>query len=214
MRTGIVAEKVGMSQVFTEAGVQVPVTILKVKDTVVVDQRTNEKHGYTAVQLGVEPVTANKLNKPQQMAFAKMGQETRRTLKEFRVSAENLLPVGTAITAEHFEAGQFVDVTGTTIGKGFAGAMKRHHFGGLRASHGVSVSHRSHGSTGNRQDPGKVFKNKKMAGHMGCTRVTKLNLKVHHIDAERGLIYIHGSVPGHKNGVVFVRDAVKKTNKK
>lgn len=214
MRTGIVAEKVGMSQVFTETGVQVPVTILKVKDTVVVDQRTEDKHGYTAVQLGLDPVSANKLNKPQQMAFAKLGQEARRMLKEFRVSKENLLDVGTVIKADHFESGQFVDVTGTTIGKGFAGAMKRHHFGGLRASHGVSVSHRSHGSTGNRQDPGKVFKNKKMAGHMGCVRVTKLNLKVHHIDVERGLIYIHGSVPGHKNGIVYVRDAVKKTSKK
>ena len=136
-----------------------------------------------------------------------------RTNRNCALSKENLLAVGTQIKADHFEAGQFVDVTGTSIGKGFAGAMKRHNFGGLRASHGVSVVHRSHGSTGNRQDPGKVFKNKKMAGHMGCERVTKLNLKVHLIDAERGLIYIHGSVPGHKNGVVYVRDAIKKTSK-
>lgn len=210
MRTGLVAEKVGMTQVFTEDGVQVPVTVLKVKDTKVVDHKTVEKNGYAAIQLGIEPVSANKLNKPQRVAYEKLEQDPRRMLKEFRVSEENMIPVGTQISSDHFKAGQFVDVTGTSVGKGFAGVMKRHNFGGLRASHGVSVSHRSHGSTGQRQDPGKVFKNKKMAGHMGAIRVTKMNLKVQSIDAERGLIYIHGSVPGHKNGIVYIRDAIKK----
>lgn len=214
MRTGLIAEKVGMTQVFNEAGVQFPVTVLQIKDTMVIDQRVDEKHGYTAVQIGSEIVAAKKHNKPQQAAFAKMGQEPRKILKEFRVSQDNLLPVGTVLTVDHFQKDQYVDVTGTSIGKGFAGSMKRHNFGGLRASHGVSVSHRSHGSTGNRQDPGKVFKNKKMAGHMGDVRVTKLNLRVHHIDSERGLIYVHGSIPGHNNGIVYVRDAVKKTAKK
>lgn len=214
MRTGLVAKKIGMTQIFDESGLQIPVTVLQIKDTVVLGQRLPEKHGYHAIQLGVEKVQAGKLNKPQQKAFAKEKQEPCRIVKEFRVTAENMLDVGTELKADHFEKGQFVDVTGTSIGKGFAGGMKRHNFGGLRASHGVSVSHRSHGSTGNRQDPGKVFKNKKMAGHMGDRRVTKMNLRVHNIDVERGLVFIHGSVPGSKNGVVYVRDAIKKTSKK
>ncbi|MDP2193383.1 MAG: 50S ribosomal protein L3 [Alphaproteobacteria bacterium] len=211
MRTGLVAEKMGMTQIFLESGVQLPVTVLKIKDTVVLDQRTEEKHGYTALQLGLDPVKASKVNNPQRAAFAKMGVEPCKIVKEFRVDADNMLPVGTTLKADHFVADQFVDITGTSQGKGFAGVMKRHNFGGLRASHGVSISHRSHGSTGQCQDPGKVFKNKKMAGQMGSKRVTKLNLKVHAVDAERGLIYIHGCVPGHKNGIVYIRDAIKKT---
>lgn len=210
MRTGLVAEKIGMTQVFTEDGVQVPVTVLKIKETRVVAHKTVEKHGYAAIQLGMESVSVNKLNKPQKVAFEKMEQDPCRMLKEFRVSEENMLPIGTKLGSDHFASGQYVDVTGTSVGKGFAGVMKRHNFGGLRASHGVSVSHRSHGSTGQRQDPGKVFKNIKMAGHMGAVRVTKMNLKVQSIDIERGLVFIHGSVPGHKNGIVYIRDAIKK----
>lgn len=211
MRTGLIAEKIGMTQVFQENGVQVPVTVLKVSPCTVVEQKTAEVHGYDAVQLGAVEVAPSKLAKPQREAFAKKNIAPCKLLKEFRVSKDAILEVGTVLTAEHFESGQFVDVTGISIGKGFAGAMKRHNFGGLRASHGVSVSHRSHGSTGNRQDPGKVFKNKKMAGHMGNVRVTKLNLVVHAVDAERGLLYIKGSVPGSKSGIVYVRDAIKKT---
>ncbi len=211
MRTGLIAEKIGMTQVFEENGSQVPVTVLKVTPCTVVEQKTNDVHGYTAVQLGTAEVAPTKLAKPQREAFAKKNMTPCKILKEFRVSEEAMLDVGTVLTAGHFESGQFVDVTGTSIGKGFAGAMKRHNFGGLRASHGVSVSHRSHGSTGNRQDPGKVFKNKKMAGHMGHVKVTKQNLVIQAVDAERGLLYIKGSVPGPKSGIVFVRDAIKKT---
>jgi large subunit ribosomal protein L3 len=212
MRAGLIAEKVGMMQLFADNGNQVPVTVLKVEPTTVVDVRTEEKHGYTAVQLGVKPVSANRLAKPQRDAFAKREMEPLAKLKEFRVSVENVLEVGAKLDASHFTVGQYVDITGTSIGKGFAGGMKRHNFGGLRASHGVSVSHRSHGSTGNRQDPGRVFKNKKMAGHMGDVRVTKMNLFVQAVDAERGLIFIRGSVPGSKNGTLYVRDAIKKSN--
>jgi large subunit ribosomal protein L3 len=211
MRTGLIAEKIGMTQVFEDNGTQVPVTVLKVTPCTVVEQKTNDVHGYNAVQLGTREVSPSKLAKPQRESFAKKNIAPCKLLKEFRVDAEAMLDVGTVLTAEHFEGGQFVDVTGTSVGKGFAGPMKRHNFGGLRASHGVSVSHRSHGSTGNRQDPGKVFKNKKMAGHMGHVRVTKLNLVVHSVDAERGLLYIKGSVPGPKSGIVYVRDAIKKT---
>ncbi len=214
MRTGLVAEKMGMTQIFLESGVQLPVTVLKIKDTVVLDQRTQEKDGYLALQLGVEIVNAKKVNKPQKMAYAKLEKEPRKIIKEFRVDAANMLDVGTELKADHFAVDQFVDISGITQGKGFAGVMKRHNFGGLRASHGVSVSHRSHGSIGQCQDPGKVFKNKKMAGQMGSKRITKMNLKVQAIDAERGLIFIHGSVPGHKNGVVYIRDAIKKTVRK
>jgi large subunit ribosomal protein L3 len=213
MRTGLIAEKIGMTQVFQENGVQVPVTVLKVSPCTVVEQKTEEVHGYNAVQLGTIEVAPTKLAKPQRESFAKKNIAPCKILKEFRVCKESLIEVGTVLTAAHFEGGQFVDVCGISVGKGFAGAMKRHNFGGLRASHGVSVSHRSHGSTGNRQDPGKVFKNKKMAGHMGHVRVTKLNLVLHSIDAERGLLYIKGSVPGPKSGIVYVRDAIKKTSR-
>lgn len=211
MRSGLIAEKIGMTQIFEDNGIQVPVTVLKVSPCTVVERKMQDVHGYDAVQLGTREVSPNKLAKPQREYFSKKNIAPCKILKEFRVSSENLLEVGTLINESHFDAGQFVDVTGTSIGKGFAGAMKRHNFGGLRASHGVSVSHRSHGSTGNRQDPGKVFKNKKMAGHMGHVRVTKLNLQVHSVDVEFGLIYIKGSVPGPKSGIVYVRDAIKKT---
>jgi large subunit ribosomal protein L3 len=212
MRTGLIAEKIGMTQIFESNGVQVPVTVLKVAPCTVVERKLQDVHGYDAVQLGTREVSPNKLAKPQREYFAKKNIVPCKLLKEFRVTSDQLLDIGVQLTAEHFEAGQFIDVTGTSIGKGFAGGMKRHNFGGLRASHGVSVSHRSHGSTGNRQDPGRVFKNKKMAGHMGHVRVTKLNLKVHSIDVERGLILVKGSVPGPKSGIVYVRDAIKKAS--
>jgi large subunit ribosomal protein L3 len=211
MRAGLIAEKIGMTQIFTENGNQIPVTVLQVENCTVVSAKTSEKDGYTAVQLGSGAISISKVSKPLRGFYAKKSLEPVRYLKEFRVDESNLLDEGSVLNVEHFQIGQFVDVTGTTIGKGFAGSMKRHNFGGLRASHGVSVSHRSHGSTGNRQDPGKVFKNKKMAGHMGATRVTKLNLKIETIDATRGLIYISGSVPGSKGGIVYIRDAIKKS---
>ncbi|MBZ8134609.1 50S ribosomal protein L3 [Afifella sp. IM 167] len=211
MRSGVIAKKLGMTRVYTEAGEQVPVTVLRLDNCQVVAQRTAEKDGYTAVQLGVGLAKAKNTPKAMRGHFAKAEVEPKRKVAEFRVSPENLIEVGAEITAEHFLPGQYVDVTGTSIGKGFAGAMKRHGFGGLRATHGVSVSHRSHGSTGNRQDPGKVFKNKKMAGHMGDTRVTTQNLQVVRTDAERGLILIRGAVPGAKGGLLLVRDAIKKS---
>lgn len=211
MRTGLIAEKIGMTQIFTEDGTQVPVTVLKVDNCAVVAIRTEEKNGYKAVQLGAKTAKTQSLTKPMRGYFAKAEVEPKKHLCEFRVDDVSALTVGQPITSEMFTVGQFVDVTGTSIGKGFAGAMKRHNFGGLRASHGVSISHRSHGSTGNRQDPGKVFKNKKMAGHMGARRVTKLNLKVHEIDVPRGLIYIKGSVPGARGSIVYVRDAIKRS---
>jgi large subunit ribosomal protein L3 len=210
MRTGLIAKKLGMMQVFNEDGTQVPVTVLKVEPCTVIEQKTEEKHGYTAVMLGVGEIAPRKLSKPQREMFVKKQMEPKRLLKEFRVDSTNMIDVGAVVDASHFAVGQFVDVTGVSIGKGFAGSMKRHNFGGLRASHGVSISHRSHGSTGNRQDPGKVFKNKKMAGHMGARRVTKLNLFVQSVDAERGIVFIKGSIPGAKGSVVFVRDAIKK----
>jgi large subunit ribosomal protein L3 len=209
MRTGLIAEKIGMTQIFSEDGAQVPVTVLKVDNCSVVAVRTLEKNGYKAFQLGAKVAKTQSLTKPMRAYFAKAEVEPKVHLHEFRVDDENVMTVGQAVGADMFVPGQLIDVTGTTIGKGFAGAMKRHNFGGLRASHGVSISHRSHGSTGNRQDPGKVFKNKKMAGHMGARRVTKLNLKVHGVDAERGLIYVKGSVPGARGSVVYVRDAIK-----
>lgn len=212
MRTGIIAEKIGMTQIFTENGSQIPVTVLKVEPCTVIAQKTKESDGYDAVQIGTKTVAASKVSKPLRGYFAKKQQEPCKRLKEFRVSEAGLLAEGHKLDVNHFTTGQFVDVTATSIGKGFAGGMKRHNFGGLRATHGVSVSHRSHGSTGNRQDPGKVFKNKKMAGHMGARRVTKLNLSIQSIDSERGLLYIKGSVPGAKNSVVYVRDAIKKTH--
>ncbi len=210
MRTGLIAQKVGMTRLFTEAGEHVPVTVLKVEGCQVVAQRTEEKDGYTALQLGVGRPKIKNVTKPQRGHFAKAKVEPKRKLAEFRVSVDALIEVGAELTVEHFLAGQFVDVCGTTIGKGFAGVIKRHHFGGLRASHGVSVSHRSHGSTGNRQDPGKVFKNKKMAGHMGDRRRTTLNVRVVATDAARGLLLIAGAVPGAPGGYVLVRDAVKR----
>jgi len=210
MRSGIIAQKVGMTRFFTEAGEDVPVTVLKVDNVQVVAVRTPEKDGYAAVQLGIGNAKVKNVTKPMRGHYAKAKVEPKRKLVEFRVSPDALIDVGAELSAEHFVAGQFVDVTGTSIGKGFAGAMKRWNFRGLEASHGVSVSHRSHGSTGNRQDPGRTFKNKKMAGHLGSERVTTLNLKVVATDADRNLIMVRGAIPGHDGGYVLVRDAVKR----
>ncbi len=209
MRSGLIAQKLGMTRVYTDAGEQIPVTVLKVDNLQVVAQRTDEKNGYTAVQLGAGTAKVKNTSKALRGHFAVAKVEPKRTVAEFRVTADNLIEVGAELTADHFVEGQMVDITGTSIGKGFAGAMKRHNFGGLRATHGVSVSHRSHGSTGNRQDPGRVFKNKKMAGHMGQTRVTTQNLTVVRTDVDRGLIMIKGAVPGSKGSWCLVRDAVK-----
>ena len=210
MRSGVIAQKVGMTRVYTDEGINVPVTVLRMEHVQVVAQRTEDKHGYTALQLGAGKAKVKNVSKPMRGHFAVAKVEPKRKLAEFRVTEDNLVPVGAEIIAAHYMPGQFVDVTGTTIGKGFAGAMKRHNFGGLRASHGVSVSHRSHGSTGQCQDPGKVFKGKKMAGHMGNTRVTTQNLQVVSVDVDRGLVLIKGAVPGPKGGWVTIRDAVKK----
>ncbi|MEG6509815.1 50S ribosomal protein L3 [Methyloligella sp. 2.7D] len=211
MRSGVIAQKVGMTRIFTEAGEHIPVTVLKLDNCQVVGQRTSEKNGYTALQLGAGLAKAKRLSKAQRGQFAAVEVEPKRRMAEFRVSPENLIDVGAEFTADHFVEGQFVDVSGTSIGKGFAGGMKRHGFGGLRASHGVSISHRSHGSTGNSQDPGKVFKGKKMAGHMGDVKVTTQNLKVVRTDVERGLIMVSGAVPGAKGGWVLLSDAVKRS---
>lgn len=210
MRTGLIAEKLGMSRLLTDKGEHIPITLLKVNNCQVVDTKTAEKNGYTAVQLGVGVAKIKRVSKAMRGHFAKAKVEPKKKLVEFRVSEDALLNVGDQLSVEHFLNGQYVDVTGTSIGKGFAGAMKRHNFGGLRASHGVSVSHRSHGSTGQRQDPGKVFKGKKMAGHMGDEQVTVQNLEVVLTDLERGLIGIRGAVPGNAGGYVLIRDAVKK----
>ena len=210
MRSGLIAQKVGMTRVFTDDGTHVPVTVLKVDSCQVVAVRTEEKDGYTAVQLGAGAIKVKNVTKPERGHFAKARVEPKRKLVEFRVPADALIEVGAELSAAHFVPGQFVDVTGTSIGKGFAGAMKRWNFGGLRATHGVSVSHRSHGSTGNRQDPGKVFKNKKMAGHLGDEKVTVLNLKVVSVDEGRGLIFLKGAVPGAEGAWLRIRDAVKK----
>ncbi|MBB3972027.1 50S ribosomal protein L3 [Hansschlegelia beijingensis] len=209
MRSGLIAQKLGMTRVFTDAGEHVPVTVLKVDQCQVVGHRTVEAQGYVALQLGAGSRKPKNVTRAERGHFAKVEVEPKRKLVEFRVSEDALIPVGAELTADHFVAGQRVDVTGTSIGKGFAGAMKRHNFGGLRATHGVSISHRSHGSTGGRQDPGKVFKNKKMAGHMGDVRVTTQNLRVVSTDVERGLILVEGAVPGAKGGWILVRDAVK-----
>ncbi|VAW22968.1 LSU ribosomal protein L3p (L3e) [hydrothermal vent metagenome] len=209
MRSGVIAQKLGMTRIFTEDGTHVPVTVLGLQNCQVVGQRTEDKDGYTALQLGAGTAKVKNVSKPLRGQFAVAKVEPKRCVAEFRVSSENLIEVGASMLADHFKDGQLVDVTGTSVGKGFAGAMKRHNFSGLRASHGVSVSHRSHGSTGNSQDPGKVFKGKKMAGHMGAARVTTQNLEVVKTDNERGLIMIKGSVPGSKGGWVFIRDAVK-----
>ena len=209
LRSGIIAKKVGMTRVFTDDGQHVPVTVLHMENCQVVAQRNDERDGYTALQLGVGKAKVKNVSKGMRGHFAKANVEPKRKLVEFRVTPDAMIDVGAEITAEHFVAGQPVDVVGTSIGKGFAGAMKRHNFSGLRASHGVSVSHRSHGSTGNSQEPGKVWKGKKMAGHMGDAQVTVQNLMVVSTDVERGLILIRGAVPGSKGGYVLVSDAVK-----
>lgn len=210
MRSGLIAQKVGMTRIFTDAGEGVPVTVLKLDNCQVVAQRTKEANGYSALQLGSGFRKVKNTPKALRGHFAVSKVEPKRKVAEFRVDEDNMVDVGAEFTADHFVAGQRVDVTGTSIGKGFAGAMKRHNFGGLRASHGVSVSHRSHGSTGQCQDPGKVFKGKKMAGHMGAERVTTQNLEVVKTDADRGLIMVKGAVPGSKGGWILVRDAVKR----
>jgi large subunit ribosomal protein L3 len=210
MRTGVITQKVGMTRLFLEDGRHVPVTVLKLDGCQVVATRTEERDGYTAVQLGSGFAKAKRLTKADRGHFAKAEAEPRKKLAEFRVDAKNMLEVGDLLKADHFIAGQKVDVTGITIGRGFTGAMKRWNFRGLEASHGVSISHRSLGGTGGRQDPGKTFKNKKMHGHYGDERVTTQNLEVAKVDVERGLIMIRGAVPGSKGGWVFIRDAVKK----
>ncbi len=210
MRSGVIARKVGMTRLFMEDGRQVPVTVLQMENVQVVAQRLPDRDGYSAIQLGAGTAKAKNTTQPMRGHFARAEVAPKRKVAEFRVAPENMVDVGAELTADHFVSGQYVDVAGTSIGKGFAGAMKRHNFGGLRATHGVSISHRSHGSTGGRQDPGKVFKGKKMAGHMGSVRVTVQNLEVVKTDADRGLIMVKGAVPGSKGGWVTVRDAVKR----
>jgi large subunit ribosomal protein L3 len=210
MRSGVLAQKVGMTRLFTETGEHVPVTVLRLGNCQVVGHRTKDKNGYVALQLGAGARKVQRTTKADRGYFAVAKVEPKRKLAEFRVDDASLIPIGAEITADHFVVGQYVDVTGTSTGKGWAGPMKRWNFAGLRASHGVSISHRSHGSTGGRQDPGKTFKNKKMAGHLGVDRVTTLNLKVRQTDVERGLILVEGAVPGVKGGWITVRDAVKK----
>lgn len=210
MRSGLITQKVGMTRVFNDDGSHLPVTVLKVEDLQVVANRTNELDGYVAVQLGYGKAKVKNVSKPMRGHFAKAKVEPKAKLAEFRVSEDGLIEVGAGLSATHFVDGQYVDVIGTSIGKGFAGAMKRHNFGGLRASHGVSVSHRSHGSTGQCQDPGRVFKGKKMAGHMGAARVTVQSLKIVTSDEAKGLILVHGAVPGHKGAYVLVKDSVKR----
>ncbi|HEY2708420.1 MAG TPA: 50S ribosomal protein L3 [Caulobacteraceae bacterium] len=209
MRTGLIAKKLGMTRLFDEAGTHTPVTVLSLEGCAVTAQRTQEKDGYVALQLGAGAKKPKNTSKAERGHFAKALVEPKRHVVEFRVSEENLIDVGAEFTADHFVAGQKVDVSGLTVGKGFAGAMKRWNFGGMRATHGVSVSHRAHGSTGQRQDPGKVFKNKKMAGHMGQDNVTTLNLTVFRVDVERGLVLIKGAVPGTEGTFVKIRDAIK-----
>ena len=209
MRTGVIARKVGMTRLFQADGRHVPVTVLQLDDVQVIGRRETDKDGYTAVQLGAGKAKAKNVAKPQRVAFGKAEVEPKARVVEFRVAEDALLDVGAHISADHFVPGQLVDVAGVTQGKGFAGAMKRWNFGGLRATHGVSVSHRSHGSTGNRQDPGRVFKNKKMAGHMGARNRTQQNLEIVRTDPIRGLLFIKGSVPGHKGSWLTVQDAIK-----
>ena len=211
-RTGLIATKIGNSSYFSENGNVIPVTVLKVDECIVSNIKTLEKDGYSSIQVvsidGKSDI--KKIKKPQQKLFANIKSDPKKVIKEFRIHPENQLEIGTKLNVSHFKKDQFVDVTSNSIGKGFAGAMKRHNFAGLRASHGVSISHRSHGSTGQNQDPGKVFKGKKMAGHMGAKKVTKQNLKVIDVDEENKILIINGSVPGKKNSVVFVNDSVKK----
>jgi len=211
-RTGLIATKIGNSSYYSENGNVIPVTVLKVDECIVSNIKTLEKDGYSSIQVvsidGKSDI--KKIKKPQQKLFANIKSDPKKVIKEFRIHPENQLEIGTKLNVSHFKKDQFVDVTSNSIGKGFAGAMKRHNFRGLRASHGVSVSHRSHGSTGQNQDPGKVFKGKKMAGHMGAKKVTKQNLKVIDVDEENKILVINGSVPGRKNSVVFINDSVKK----
>jgi large subunit ribosomal protein L3 len=209
MRTGVIAKKLGMTRLFDEAGTHVPVTVLALDGCQVTGQRTQGRDGYVALQLGAGAKKPKNTNQALRGQFAKALVEPKRCVAEFRVSEDNLIDVGAELTADHFVPGQKVDIAGVTVGKGFAGAMKRWNFGGMRATHGVSVSHRAHGSTGQRQDPGKVFKGKKMAGHMGGDTVTTLNLTIHRVDVERGLILVRGAVPGAQGSYVKVRDAVK-----
>ena len=213
MRTGIIGTKIGNSSFFNEDGSVTPITIIKVDDCVVSQIKTKDKDGYNAIQLASieNNLKISNVKKPQRKIFASINSKPKRVLKEFRVLEENLLEIGTILDVSHFQKDQIVDVTGVSIGKGFQGSMKRHNFKGGRASHGVSVSHRAHGSTGNSQDPGKVFKGKKMAGHMGAKKVTKQNLKIISVDQDNKLISIKGSVPGKKNTVVLIKDAIKKS---
>lgn len=210
LRSGVIAKKLGMTRLFMEDGKQIPVTVLQLDNLQVIAQRTADKDGYTAIQVGAGTAKVKRVSQAMRGHFAAAKVAPKRKVCEFRVSPENLVAIGEEFSANHYFAGQFVDVAGTSIGKGFAGAMKRHNFGGLRATHGVSISHRSHGSTGQCQDPGKVFKGKKMAGHMGAARITTQNLQVVRLDADRGLIMVKGAVPGSKGGWVTVKDAVKK----
>ena len=211
-RTGLIGTKIGNSSFYDDSGKSLPVTILKIDECIVSNNKTIEKHGYSSVQIvsidGKKEI--KKLKKPQQKIFADLKINPKKVIKEFRVDQDNILDIGSSLDVSHFKTDQFVDVTSISIGKGFAGAMKRHNFGGLRASHGVSISHRSHGSTGQNQDPGKVFKGKKMAGHMGATKVTIQNLKVIDVDTENSLLIIKGSVPGKKNSTIFIKDSIKK----
>lgn len=210
MRTGLIAQKMGMTRIFTESGEHVPVTVLKVDDCQVTGLKNQERDGYTAVQLGVGKAKVKNTSKALRGHFAKAKVEPKRKVAEFRVTAENLLEIGVELSVNHFVVGQYVDISGNSIGKGFAGVMKRHNFAGLEASHGVSISHRSHGSTGQRQDPGRVFKGKKMAGHLGDVRVTTQNLLVMSTMEEEGVILIRGAVPGSKGSYVLISDAVKR----
>jgi len=211
-RTGLIATKIGNSSYFSENGKVIPVTLLRVEECIVSNIKTLEKDGYSSLQVvSIDGKSdLKKINKPQQKLFANIKSNPKKIIKEFRIAPENTLEIGTKLDVSHFQKDQYVDITSKSIGKGFAGAMKRHNFGGLRASHGVSISHRSHGSTGQNQDPGKVFKGKKMAGHMGAKKVTKQNLKVIDIDEQNKLLIVNGSVPGRKNSVVFVKDSIKK----
>lgn len=210
MRTGLIAKKLGMSSMFTEQGDRITLTFLQLEDLQVVGQKTMERDGYNAVVLGSTLKKASRVSKSMKKVFANAKVEPRQILKEFRVSEGNMLEIGAEVKATHFEPGQYVDVSGRSIGKGFAGVMKRHNFGGLEATHGVSISHRSHGSTGQCQDPGKVFKGKKMAGHLGDANVTIQNLQIVKVDAEKGIVIVSGNVPGSKGKYVFIKDAVKK----
>ena len=211
-RTGLIGTKIGNSSFYDDSGKSLPVTILKIDECIVSDIKTVEKHGYSSLQLvsinGKKEI--KKLKKPQQKIFADLKINPKKVIKEFRVDQDNILDIGSTLNVSHFKTDQFVDVTSVSIGKGFAGAMKRHNFGGLRASHGVSISHRSHGSTGQNQDPGRVFKGKKMAGHMGATKVTIQNLRVIEVDTENKLLIIKGSVPGKKNSTIIIKDSIKK----